>query len=56
VGAAGAPLGALRGGAGAAGLESALQSGFVAVTVFVVAVLAATRLARDISIYGEQPQ
>jgi len=54
LGASGAPLGALRGGARVAGLEAALQSGFIAIAVFVVAVMVATRLARDISIYGEQ--
>jgi len=54
LGAGGAPLAALRSGARVAGLESALQSGFVAVAVFALAILVATRLARDISIYGEQ--
>jgi MFS family permease len=54
MGAAGAPLAALRQGARVEGLEVALQHGFIAIAIFVVAVLAATRLARDISIYGEQ--
>ena len=44
LGASGAPLGALRGGARVAGLEAALQSGFIAIAVFVVAVMVATRL------------
>jgi EmrB/QacA subfamily drug resistance transporter len=54
MGAGGAPLAALRQGARVDGLETALQHGFVAIAVFVVAVFAATRHARDISIYGEQ--
>jgi hypothetical protein len=54
MGAAGAPLATLRQGAQVEGLEIALQHGFVAIAVFVVAVFAATRHARDISIYGEQ--
>jgi hypothetical protein len=54
LGAAGTPLAALRQGARVEGLDVALQHGFIAIAVFVVAVLIATRAARDISIYGEQ--
>jgi MFS family permease len=54
LGASGAPLAALRHGDTVPGLEAALQHGFVAVALFALAILAATRLARDISIYSEQ--
>ena len=53
LGAGGAPLAALRRGGVVPGLETALQHGFVAVALFAVAILAATRIARDISVYGE---
>jgi hypothetical protein len=54
LGASGAPLAALRQGNTVPGLEAALQHGFVAVALFALAILAATRIARDISIYSEQ--
>jgi MFS family permease len=54
LGGGGAPLAALRQGNTVPGLEAALQHGFVAVALFALAILAATRVARDISVYGEQ--
>ena len=54
LGASGAPLAALRQGNTVPGLEAALQHGFVAVALFALGILAATRIARDISIYSEQ--
>lgn len=54
LGSGGAPLAALRRGGIVPGLETALQHGFVAVALFALAILAATRVARDISVYGEQ--
>jgi MFS family permease len=54
LGASGAPLAALRQGHAVPGLEAALQHGFVVVALFALAILAATRIARDISIYSEQ--
>jgi EmrB/QacA subfamily drug resistance transporter len=55
LGPAAAPVSALRAGTRAAGLETALQNGFVAIALFSLALIVATRFARDVSIFGASP-
>jgi MFS family permease len=49
-----APLADLRSGAKVEGLEAALQHGLAAIAVFALLLLVAVRLARNISIFGEE--
>jgi EmrB/QacA subfamily drug resistance transporter len=48
-----APLAALRSGVKVEGLEAALQNGLGAIAIFALLLLVAVRLARNISIFGE---
>ena len=48
------PLVALRSGAKVEGLETALQNGLGSIAVFALLLLVAVRLARNISIFGEE--
>jgi len=53
LGASATPLAALRSGARVEGLETALQHGLMAIAVFALLLIVAVRLARDISIFGD---
>jgi hypothetical protein len=54
LGANATPLAALRSGATVEGLDTALQHGLGAIAAFALLLLVAVRLARNISIFGEE--
>jgi sugar phosphate permease len=54
LGANGASVAALRAGARVDGLETALQHGMAAIAVFALVMVIAVRLARDVSVFGEE--
>jgi hypothetical protein len=56
LGATGAPVAALRSGARVEGLETALQHGMAAIAVFALLLVIAVRLARDVSVFGEEAE